>query len=234
MKRASSQKRPPVQMSSVDVFNPSNSVEHAEIAMITNGFRPNFDKIEEGKFEQMPPRTLKTKRIGNKKKKRKGKRTLKRVCYNATSQQSSYSSLISEYHIESGNDLELNSNYVDEYEDAPADHQNGGNISPIKEESEENEEVKSNKSSKNEDNKSNENRDDKSLPEASSDNDPESSQNNNPESSSEKNNPSSGRESSDEESDSDSVPGDEDVDDSESYRNLSHNRPANNSQVFNQ
>lgn len=201
-------------MNSMDVFNPSNSVEHAEVAMITQGFRPNFEKEEEGGYAQLPPRTMKTKKIGKKKKKRKGKRIMKRVWYDATSQQSSYSSLISEYVLESGHDLELNSNFVDDYEDEVPNHQNGGNISPIKEESEESE-------------------DNKSPPEASSD-DRESGQNNRRESSSEKSNPSSESQDSDENSDSDSIPADEDVNESESFRNLSHNRPANNSNVFNQ
>ena len=43
-------------------FNPSNSMEHQEIVLITEGFRPDFNKehAENGKFSQQPPRTMKT------------------------------------------------------------------------------------------------------------------------------------------------------------------------------
>lgn len=78
-KRTKSLGKAPVEMRSVDVLNPSNSVEIAEVAMITNGFKPDFDKREEGKFSQVPVRTMKTRKIKKKNKKKKGKRVLKRV-----------------------------------------------------------------------------------------------------------------------------------------------------------
>lgn len=96
----------------------SNSVVHEEAVLMTQGFRPDFTnqpqpQEPDARFVQAPFRTMKTKKY-NKKKKKKGKRVLKRVYYEGTSQQSSYSSLMSSYvDIEdSGNGLELNSNVV--------------------------------------------------------------------------------------------------------------------------
>lgn len=213
MKKAGAVRKPPAVMNSMDVLNPSNSIEHAELAMITQGFRPDFNKNEEGKLEQVPVRTMKTKKLG-KKKKKKGKRVLKRVHNDATSQQSSFSILESEYVVESGNDLELDSKFVDDHEEEIEDRQNGGNISPIREESEAEE-------------------DDKSLKEASSAHQ-ESSQNQVPSSDEGRNESSSNPESSEEEDD-DSVPDDsENISRSSSHRYMSHKRPNQSSKVFGQ
>mmetsp|Transcript_3338 Transcript_3338/g.3947 ORF Transcript_3338/g.3947 Transcript_3338/m.3947 type:complete len:135 (+) Transcript_3338:225-629(+) len=56
---------------------------------------------------------MKTMKKNKKGKGNKGKRVLKRICLAATSQQSSYSSLISDYVLESAIDLSLNSDYVE-------------------------------------------------------------------------------------------------------------------------
>lgn len=62
------------------VFNPSNSVEHQEIVLITNGFKPEFNQDllrDREEFAQQAPRTMKTMRKS--KNKKRGKRILKRV-----------------------------------------------------------------------------------------------------------------------------------------------------------
>ena len=87
----------------------SNSVQIEEVAVITEGFRPDF-REEQPVQHKVPIRTMKTKRI----KKRKGKRVLKRVYFEANSQNSSYSSLISEYgDADHSAVLEMNSNAVE-------------------------------------------------------------------------------------------------------------------------
>jgi len=58
-----------------DVFNPSNSIEHEEVVLMTHGFRPDFN-TKENKFNQVPKRTMNTRRFD---KKKNGKRVLKRI-----------------------------------------------------------------------------------------------------------------------------------------------------------
>jgi hypothetical protein len=116
----------------------SNSVAHEEAVLMTQGFRPDFANQApepDARFNQAPFRTMKTKKYSKKKKRKKGKRVLKRVYYEANSQQSSYSSLMSDYvDIEnSGNGLELNSNVVEEEPDQREPEQ----IDPIQERSQE-------------------------------------------------------------------------------------------------
>ena len=84
----------------------SNSLQVEEVAMIKDGFKPDFDQ-EVPIMQQRPLRSMKTRRI----KKQKGKRVLKRVYFEANDQQSSYSSLMSEYiDCDYSAYLEVNSN----------------------------------------------------------------------------------------------------------------------------
>ncbi|CAI2370423.1 unnamed protein product [Moneuplotes crassus] len=236
-KRAKSIGAPPMEMRSVDVLNPSNSVEIAEVALITNGFKPDFENNEEGKFNQVPTRTMKTRKMKKKNKNKKGKRVLKRVCYNATSQQSSYSDLVSEYVLESVHDLELNSNFIDEYSEQLPTNRIPQYAEPIREESNESE----NEDIRREENGYHHHSDQpESLSEkkSNSSNERESSQEELQESiesveSVESEEDSSEGEGKSEESESDSVPSDN-ISDSDSNRYLSPNKPARSSSVFRQ
>jgi hypothetical protein len=87
----------------------SNSLQVEEVAMIKEGFKPDFEQ-ESPVMQQRPLRSMKTRRI----KKQKGKRVLKRVYFDANDQQSSYSSLMSEYiDCDYSAYLEVNSNAVE-------------------------------------------------------------------------------------------------------------------------
>ena len=88
----------------------SNSRENEEVVRITNGFRPDFDRQDPIRNRQ-PLRTLQT----FKAKKRRGKRVMKRIHYDGTSDESSHSSLVSEYINASLEDnLSVNSNMYDQ------------------------------------------------------------------------------------------------------------------------
>lgn len=88
----------------------SNSRENDEVARITNGFRPDFDKQDPIRNRQ-PLRTLQT----FKAKKKRGKRVMRRIHHEGTSDESSHSSLISEYIEVSQDDyLSINSNVYDQ------------------------------------------------------------------------------------------------------------------------
>jgi hypothetical protein len=88
----------------------SNSRENDEVVRITNGFRPDFDN-QNPIANRQPLRTLKT----FKAKKKKGKRVMKRIHYEGTSDDSSHSSLISEYIDPSQDDhLSVNSKLYDQ------------------------------------------------------------------------------------------------------------------------
>jgi hypothetical protein len=87
----------------------SNSLQVEEVAMITGGFKPDFEQ-EEPVLQKRPLRSMKTRKI----KKHKGKRVLRRVYFDANSQQSSYSSLMSEYiDCDYSAYLEVNSNAIE-------------------------------------------------------------------------------------------------------------------------
>lgn len=111
----------------------SNSCANEEVVKIVNGFRPDFAQ-EQPVEEQRPLRTMKT----MKKKNKLGKRVLKRVYRPATSDQSSYSSLMSSYvDIDDISELQLKENAL------PLDEQLGdgnpqenGHMHPIPEEAE--------------------------------------------------------------------------------------------------
>ena len=118
--------------------------------------------------------------------------------YPATSQQSSYSSLISDYVFESINEIEPNSNFVESIEEVEKDEERHYNPSPIMEEEGEDEGHNS-----------------------ESDRGPFSYNNNNSSGSSPDKN-------------EDSVPGDEDIDESSSHRNPKHNSPQQSFRVFRQ
>uniref|UniRef100_A0A7S3NUH9 Uncharacterized protein n=1 Tax=Euplotes crassus TaxID=5936 RepID=A0A7S3NUH9_EUPCR len=100
--------------------------------MITKGFKPDFENAEEGKFSQVPGRTMRSRRIN--KEKKNGKRIMKRFKYDATSQQSSYSELVSAYVQESIQDLEPDSNFVEEYSHPSPISENVANSQPERKE----------------------------------------------------------------------------------------------------
>lgn len=87
----------------------SNSLQVEEVAMITGGFKPDFVG-EVPVLQKRGIRSMKTKKF----KKHKGKRVLRRVYFDANSQQSSYSSLMSEYiDNDYSANLEANSNAIE-------------------------------------------------------------------------------------------------------------------------
>jgi hypothetical protein len=87
----------------------SNSLQVEEVAMIKGGFKPDFQQ-EVPVMQKRSLRSMKTRKI----KRHKGKRVLRRVYFDANSQQSSYSSLMSEYiDCDYSAYLEVNSNAIE-------------------------------------------------------------------------------------------------------------------------
>ena len=109
----------------------SNSCANEEVVKIVNGFRPDFDH-EQPAIEQRPLRSMKT----IKKKNKMGKRVLKRVYRPATSDQSSYSSLMSSYvDIDDISELQLKENVLPLSEPmGEGNPQENGQMQPIPEE----------------------------------------------------------------------------------------------------
>ena len=134
VRRPSKIRKIPVTQEPQDVLDPSNSIENEEVVKIIHGFKPDFN-TNENESNKAPKRTMeyKSKSKRSKRGSKKGKRVLKRRWYHETSQQSSYSSLISEYIFESGNDLELNSNLVQEMSEQPILENEKADIAPIRE-----------------------------------------------------------------------------------------------------